>query len=62
MANDRHWDVFQCFYWGQDRFGAWPFLLARLVSFGLRGAVRWEHLQFALVAWFLLGAVALARL
>src|SRR3981081_2993202 len=31
MANDRHWDLFQCFFYGQDRFGAWPFLLIRIV-------------------------------
>ena len=32
MANDRHWDLFQCFFYGQDRFGAWPFLLMRIAA------------------------------
>jgi hypothetical protein len=29
MANARAWIPYDIYYWGQDRFGAWPFLLAR---------------------------------
>jgi len=62
MANDRHWDLFQCFYYGQDRYGAWPFLLIRIAWSAGGAVVRWEHLQLALVAWVLLGSVPFARL
>jgi hypothetical protein len=62
MANDRHWDLFQCFFYGQDRFGAWPFLLIRIVWSAWDAVVRREHLHLALAAWVLLGAVPFARL
>ncbi|WP_223645662.1 hypothetical protein [Corallococcus sp. EGB] len=32
MAQAERVDLFHAYYWGQDRFGAWPFLLARLVG------------------------------
>ena len=41
MANDRHWDLFQCFFYGQDRFGARPFLLMRIA--GLVESWRQDH-------------------
>jgi hypothetical protein len=32
QSNDSKWDLFRAFFYGQDRFGAWPFLLANLLS------------------------------
>ncbi len=31
MANDAHWDAFRLYYYGQDRYGAWPFWIAHLL-------------------------------
>ena len=62
MANDRHWDLFQSFYYGQDRFGAWPFLLIRIAWSAGGAVVRWEHVQLALAVWVLFGSLPFARL
>ncbi len=62
MTNDRHWDVFQLFYYGQDRFGAWPFLSIRLGAAVFGATIRWEHLQICLMAWVFSGAVVMAAL
>jgi hypothetical protein len=62
MANDEHWDLFQCFYYGQDRFGAWPFLLVRIAGLGLQAVIRWEHLEAVMIIWVLAGSLAFAAL
>ncbi|RYZ42996.1 MAG: hypothetical protein EOO71_05345, partial [Myxococcaceae bacterium] len=59
MARAPHVDLFAAYYWGQDRFGAWPFLLARY--FGGRD---WsaEGLQALLIVVTWTAAFPLARL
>ncbi len=59
MARAPTVDLFHAYYWGQDRFGAWPFLLARAL-----GGTAWtaEGLQVVLLAVAWLGALALAWL
>ena len=48
MANAAHWTPFHLFFYGEDRFGAWPFLAAHGIAMG-----RPVSFQF-LDAWALL--------
>lgn len=59
MARSERVDLFHAYYWGQDRFGAWPFLLARLV-----GGRSWsaEGLQSLLLVVTWTAAFPLSRL
>ncbi|WP_375758643.1 hypothetical protein [Corallococcus exercitus] len=59
MARAARVDLFHAYYLGQDRFGAWPFLLARLV-----GGRDWsaEGLQALLLVVTWTGAFPLSRL
>ncbi|RKH72469.1 hypothetical protein D7X96_05150 [Corallococcus interemptor] len=59
MARAARVDLFHAYYLGQDRFGAWPFLLARLV-----GGRNWSPggLQTALIIVSWSAAFPLARL
>jgi hypothetical protein len=51
MSNETHWDIFHAFYFGQDRFGSWPFFLAHLLGTLLQRPVTPEflHVQSILV-------------
>jgi hypothetical protein len=62
MANARRWDPFQLFYYGQDRYGAWPFLAIRLGGMAFGAAISWENVHTCLTAWLLCGAVVMAGL
>jgi hypothetical protein len=57
MGNERHWSLFHAYYLGQDRFGAWPFLLAGLLAGALHRPVTPEFLHALSLGWLLLGAV-----
>ncbi len=59
MARAPAVDLFHAYYWGQDRFGAWPFLLARAL-----GGTDWtaEALQGLLLGVSWTGMLALAWL
>ncbi len=62
MANDAHWDAFRLYFYGQDRFGAWPFWLAHLRRF-LTG-VDWtpDSLHVWQTFWLFSGVLAAALL
>lgn len=63
MANDeRQITVFDTYYYGADRSGAWPFLLARIINH-LTG-FRWtnDSLHIARSVWLFLGILFLAML
>jgi hypothetical protein len=57
MANETHWDLFHAYYFGQDRFGAWPFLLAHWVGTGLHRPVTPELLHLVAMGWLAAGAL-----
>lgn len=57
MANERHWSLFFAYYLGQDRFGTWPFFLARLLGGALHRPVTPEFLHALSLCWLALGAV-----
>jgi len=61
MANGSAWNVFQTFFYGQDRFGAWPFLLLRLAK-PLGVVWSWERVHVWMSIWALAGSIALAYL
>ncbi|HET7229622.1 MAG TPA: hypothetical protein VFJ16_06440, partial [Longimicrobium sp.] len=62
MVRAREWSLFDAYYWGQDRLGAWPLLLLRAAS-QLSGQVfDYTTLHRVATAWVLLGAVVMARL
>jgi hypothetical protein len=55
QSNDAHWDAYRLYFYGMDRFGAWPFLAANVIS---RAAEFWWtpysfHVYSTL--WLLLG-------
>ena len=62
MARGPLHGLFSAYYWGQDRFGAWPYLLASGWS-ALTGWV-WSPERLAVVqtGWLFLGALALSSM
>lgn len=62
MANDERFDAFRLYYFGQDRFGAWPFL-AMAVFYRAFG-VHWspEAMYTVQFSWVVAGLVALGAL
>jgi hypothetical protein len=63
MANDeRPITLFDYYYWGQDRWGAWPLLLARL--FHKSANYQWsdQSIHDFRVVWLFLGVLVLAGL
>jgi hypothetical protein len=62
MANETHWDVFHAFYFGEDRFGAWPFLLAHALATFLHRPVTPEFLHAQATLFLLAGALPAALL
>ncbi|XXF77847.1 hypothetical protein P2318_33075 [Myxococcaceae bacterium GXIMD 01537] len=62
MCNAREWSLFHFYYYGQDRFGAWPFLAARAVGRMLGVQVMPAHLHAWMTVWLLAGAFVFAGL
>ncbi|WP_461369752.1 hypothetical protein [Candidatus Darwinibacter acetoxidans] len=60
MTRSNQWNLFQFYYWGQDRFGAWPFLFARF--FPAANEVTQTELQLWQSVWVVAGAVAIGML
>ncbi len=63
MANERRpVTVFSLYYYGQDRFGAWPFLIENFA--GRKFNYYWteQGLYFIQAIWLFLGALMLAKL
>jgi hypothetical protein len=63
MSNDiRPITIFDTYYYGQDRLGAWPFIIARMVNHST--GFRWsdERLHAARSIWLFLGVLVLALL
>jgi len=62
MARGSLHGLFGAYYWGQDRFGSWPFLIGS----GWRALTGWswtpERLALVQQAWLLLGAVVLGSM
>jgi hypothetical protein len=58
MANDGQWDAFRLYFYGQDRFGAWPFWIAQL------GRPVWtpDSLHVWQTLWLFSGVIAAALL
>lgn len=58
LANDRNWDLYRLFYYGQDRFGTWPFFALHLLR------ARWtpETMSGALSFFLLAGVLPAAAL
>jgi hypothetical protein len=63
MSRATEWNVFQIYYWGQDRFGSWPFLVVRLVQSisGEYDSTR-SFLQFWQCLWVISGTFAIGAL
>jgi hypothetical protein len=62
MAQHRDHTAFSLYYWGQDRFGAWPFLLGSAWS-AITG-FEWnpERLSLVTIAWASIGVLLLMNL
>jgi hypothetical protein len=57
MSNETRWDVFHAYYFGEDRFGAWPFLAAHVLGGILGRPVTPEFLHGLATLFLLLGAL-----
>jgi hypothetical protein len=62
MSNERHWDLFRAFYFGEDRFGAWPFFLAHGLGSLLHRPVTAEFLHTLATLFVFAGAIPAALL
>ena len=63
MANDhRPITVFDSYYYGQDRWGAWPFLLARLIHRATKYQWSDQSMHYARSIWLFLGVLVMVRL
>ena len=62
MTRAREWSLFDAYYWGQDRLGAWPLLLLRAASRVSGHAFDYAGLHLISTAWVLMGVVVMARL
>ncbi|WP_163988984.1 hypothetical protein [Pyxidicoccus caerfyrddinensis] len=62
MCNAEGWSLFDFYYYGQDRFGAWPFLSARVVGHLFGFTWTYLHLHAWLTAWLLGGAFVVGAL
>jgi len=62
MVRARAWSLFDAYYWGQDRLGAWPFLLLRAAGQLTGQAFGYATLHLVATVWVLAGAVVMARL
>ncbi|MCS7002695.1 MAG: hypothetical protein NZ518_07600, partial [Dehalococcoidia bacterium] len=59
MANDPTIDLFHLYYFGQDRFGAWPFLLMQFAAIGLGVGWTVDAIYLVQTLWLCAGALAL---
>ncbi|HEX8246024.1 MAG TPA: hypothetical protein VF541_21090, partial [Longimicrobium sp.] len=57
MMRARDWSVFDIYYWGQDRLGAWHLLLLRAVGQLTGHPIGWAQFHLCATVW-VLGAVA----
>jgi hypothetical protein len=57
MSNETRWDLFHAYYFAQDRFGAWPFLLAHGLAQLLGRPVTPEFLHAESTAFVALGSI-----
>ncbi|WP_420126955.1 hypothetical protein [Longimicrobium sp.] len=62
MTRAREWSLFDVYYWGQDRLGAWHLLLMRAASQFSGHTFDYAALHLVGTAWVLLSAVVMARL
>ncbi len=62
MCNEPGRSLFDFYFYGQDRFGAWPFLSARLVGRLFGFTWTYMHLQAWLTTWLLGGAFVMGAL
>lgn len=63
MANDeRPITVFDTYYYGADRWGGWPLIIARLVNHSTGFRWSFERLHAARTTWLFLGVLILALL
>ncbi len=62
MCNDPRFDLFHLYYYGQDRFGAWPFWAASAAGKLLGFAWTPAALHVWLTLWLLAGVVPAVRL
>ncbi len=62
MGNDPRFDLFHAYYFGQDRFGAWPFLAASALGRLLRFAWTPASLHALQTLWLFSGVVPAALL
>jgi hypothetical protein len=62
MANAPRWGIFEAYFWGQDRFGAWPFFLAHALSVPLHRPVTPEFVHALATLFILAGALPAALL
>ncbi len=63
MANERRpVTVFSLYYYGQDRFGAWPFLIENFAGRTFNYYWTEQGLYFVQTVWLFLGALMLAKL
>jgi hypothetical protein len=57
MSNETRWDIFHAYYFGEDRFGAWPFGAAHVLGGVLGQPVTPEFLHGFATLFLLFGAV-----
>ncbi|HYR10149.1 MAG TPA: hypothetical protein VEQ60_20415 [Longimicrobium sp.] len=62
MTRAREWSLFDAYYWGQDRLGAWHLLLMRAASQLSGHTFDYAALHLVGTAWVLMAAVVMARL
>lgn len=62
MIRAREWSLFDVYYWGQDRLGAWHLLLMRAASQLSGHTFDYAALHLVGTAWALMAAVVMARL
>ncbi len=61
MVRAREWSLFDAYYWGQDRLGAWPLLLLRAAGRLFGHTFDYAGLHRVATAWVLTGVVVMAR-
>lgn len=62
MMRAREWTLFDAYYWGQDRLGAWHLLLMRAAGQLTGHTFDYGAMHLVGAAWVLAGAVVMARL
>jgi len=62
MTRAREWSLFDAYYWGQDRLGAWPLLLLRAAGRVSGHTFDYPGLHLVATVWVLMSVVVMARL